>query len=69
MTLEPLPNYGVLHTLTEFKGMVRRGAVMDHDGYGFYATREQVSEHPARPSDIRAGRVNEDYAFVLWFNK
>lgn len=68
-TLTDLPDFGDLMTIEEFKGHVESGMFIDYDGTGYYATSTQESDLYARPSDIRAGIIDNRFTHIAWYNK
>lgn len=69
MKLEPIPEYGDLMTLEEFREGVRSGMLTDYDGEGQYATATQMSDVCVSPSDVASGLVDKGFTHVVWFNK
>lgn len=68
--LEPLPDYGHLMTLKSFVAAVRCGMFIDYDGNGCYATETEMDgDAIVIPSEVKAGKINPNYAHVVWFNK
>ncbi len=70
--LEPIPNYGTLIPLSEFKEDVERGAFIDYDGMGHYATLSGMDgSFYVYPSDIKGKEDprSEGFDYVVWFNK
>lgn len=41
----------------------------DSDGFGYYATKTQVSDIVISPSDIVSGVYRKDFTHVCWYNK
>lgn len=60
---KPIPKYGDLMTLKEFKESCINGFFTDYDGHGYYATDTQMS-------DIRVpfNGWDNDWTHVVWFN-
>lgn len=65
----PIPEYGDLFTIEEFRRMCLNGDIIDDDGSGNYATDTQMSEELAVPSDICCDIINRKYTHVVWFNR
>lgn len=66
----PRPDYGDLMTLAEFEKTVTSGGFIDYDGSGYYAKPDGYFPNlPARPSDIKMGKVDRKFTHVMWFNK
>lgn len=55
--------------LDEFVKNVECGLFIDYDGTGYYANADSMTRIPARPSEIREGRVRLEFTHVMWFNK
>jgi hypothetical protein len=66
---EPLPDYGDLFTLKEFEQDCKSGMLIDYDGTGYYAFKDEMSDKPANPSYFKAGDIDRDFTHVMWFNK
>lgn len=61
-----------LMTISEFKGCVESGALIDFDGFGNWATEEKFeSGFDVKPSTFKnSGFSHPDWAtHVVWFNK
>ncbi len=70
VTLEPIDlELGDHMTLQAFINNVTCSAIMDHDGFGRYATATHESSVSARPSEIGKGNIETDYTHVMWYNK
>jgi hypothetical protein len=50
--LEPLPNYGEHMTLDRFIEDCKSGSLIDYDGLGYYATKDNISNKSIVPSDV-----------------
>lgn len=59
---EPLPDYGDLMTLAEFKQYLDDGSINSDDGTGYFATATQMSRLTA------FGLAPEWATHVMWFN-
>lgn len=61
----PLPDYGCLMPLKDFKECVDCEGFLDYDGEGYYATETSMVQ------DRRVDLSNLDtkYTHVIWFNK
>jgi hypothetical protein len=72
MSLRPIPPYGDLMTLAEFVEQ-SRGNLIDWDGSGYFATKDGVSDIPARPSEAQHWMPERlhygEFTHVMWFNK
>lgn len=64
-----IPEYGQHMTLAEFVGYVEARYLIDDDGFGHYATENQMSQHVLTPSDVEHGNVDHSFSHVVWFNK
>ena len=77
MKFEPIPNYGSHMTLKSFIGCCKSGGFIDYDGFGYYATKDKVSDKIIRPSHItgkfKTVEVKEKldlrFKYIVWFNK
>jgi hypothetical protein len=66
----PMPKYGNLMTVEEFRHECRSGGIMNSDGCGYYANPPNYYHGiSARPSDMVVGRILEGFTHVAWFNK
>lgn len=65
----PIPEYGDLFTVEQFKEMCDSGCLINSDGSGEYATETACSRVEALPSDFKRGIINRDYTHVVWYNK
>jgi len=50
--LELIPNYGDHMTLEQFIGSCKSGCFIDYDGYGYYATKDRMTNIVIRPSHV-----------------
>lgn len=66
---EPVPNYGDLMLIDDFKEACDTGSFIDSDGMGYYAIETAKSAVRAKPSDFRRGIIDRDYTHIIWFNK
>ena len=62
---------GDLMTIDEFYAMVSKGALIDYDGHGRFATVDQQSDITVTPSIFKELRkyVPETLTHVIWFNR
>lgn len=67
--LEPIPDYGDHMTIEKFIDYCNSGMFIDSDGSGYYATKDQQSNIPIYPSDVKARKYRKDFSHVVWFNK
>ena len=58
-----------LMTIKEFKAHCDFGAIMDSDGFGYYATDKEVSNIEASPRAFVNGIIRPDFTHVCWYNK
>ena len=65
--MEPLPDYGDLIPLTEWRECVASGGFIPYDGTGYWATSKEMD----RASDVwDQDRIPPEWAtHVMWFNK
>ena len=61
--------FGKHMRIREFVTSCRNAALMDCDGFAVYATQFFVSNVQVDPSEIVAGNINPEFAWVVWFNK
>lgn len=68
---EDIPDYGDHMTLTEWKSCVKSGGFIDYDGFGNYASNNQMSNITLSPSDYHNKRMvrNSNFTHIVWFNK
>ena len=62
------PNIGDLMTLQKFVDSCKGGGFCNSDGFGYYATKDKISNIEIYPSDIIAGVYRDDFTHVVWFN-
>lgn len=67
--LEPLSDYGDLMSVTRFIKMCEAGMFMNSDGSGYYSFKDEESDMPAYPSEVKQGDVNKMFTHVMWYNK
>lgn len=67
--LKPLPAYGDLMTLSDFVEECNFNNLLDCDGSGRYAFKDQISNREAVPSDVVNGIIDLRFTHVMWFNK
>lgn len=66
----PMPNYGNLMTVEDFRHQCEIGGIMNSDGSGYYANPPNYYHGiHARPSDMISGRILKGFTHVAWFNK
>ena len=58
-----------LMTIDKFKAYCEFGAIMDSDGFGYYATDKEVSNIEASPSAFEKGIIRPDFTHICWYNK
>ena len=56
-------------TLSEFKQLIKVGAITPDDGHGYYATDTEVSNMYIFFDDVIDGDVDEFITHVCWYNK
>ena len=64
-----IPEYGDHMTLEHFISCCECGGFIDSDGYGEYATKDQMTGIFINPSDITQNDYRKDFTHVVWFNK
>ena len=69
LIFEPLDNCGELMAMEDFIDAVKCGALIDYDGFGYYALENKQSNKIIRPSDIRKGRILHGFTHVKWYNR
>ena len=70
MLLKPIPDYGDLMTLAEFKENCLNKYITDQDGSADWATATEISDIPAYCSDAwRMFKHTGEFTHVVWFNK
>lgn len=67
--LKPLPSYGDLMTITDFKTDCRNKYLTDWDGTGYYATLSGMSDIPALCVDAWRMTATGEFTHIMWFNK
>ncbi len=67
--LTPLPNYGEHMKLREFINNCKNNSFIDYDGFGYYATKELITNKIVHPSDIINNRIDRNFSYIVWFNR
>lgn len=65
---EPIPDYGDVMTVEDWKAAVRSGSFNDYDGGGKAAKDGKVDKCWIYPSEADAS-IPEDATHIVWFNK
>ena len=55
--------------MADFVACCKEGALCNSDGFGSYATANQVSTIAVSPSDVVANKYRKDFDYVCWYNK
>jgi hypothetical protein len=66
---EPIPPYGELFTIEEFKRLVRNGEFSSCDGCAEYATETHATNVFANPDEIHDDIIDERFTHIIWYNK
>jgi len=70
LDLTPIPEYGNLFTLEDFKSLVTNGLITDYDGAGHFATEnEMIRGRTPLPASLLIAEVPEWATHIVWFNK
>ena len=64
-----ISDFGDIMTLEHFKENVECGGFIDYDGYGHYVKDGKESNIEIYPSDVKAGKVRENFDTIVWFNR
>jgi hypothetical protein len=68
--LRPMPDYGDLMTVEEFRSRVESGGFIDYDGFGDLATEDGVSDIQVRPSNFEeVAAIYHQFTHVCWYNR
>jgi hypothetical protein len=67
--LSPIPKYGWHISIEEFISNVEDRNLIDYDGWGYYATKDQMTNITVIPSQIKRGEINKKYTHVVWMNR
>jgi hypothetical protein len=67
--LEPLPDYGDLFAIAEFRECCEHNSITEDDGTGYYATATHMTNLEASPAWIARGVIDHRWSHVMWFNK
>lgn len=67
----PIPKYGHVMTINDFKEAVDDGMFTDYDGHGYASNGKHESEYLIMPSrvDFLPKEVKEQATHVVWYNK
>lgn len=69
LTFHPIPGYGDLISMQEFEDACNCGCFIDYDGSGYYATANQESNLPIKPSHVKSGIHLTKFSYVVWYNR
>ena len=70
VTFKPIPEYGDLMLLDEFVESCKGGGLIDFDGSGKYAFKNEMSNVSVYPSNYyKHENIDRDYTHIVWFNK
>ena len=72
MEWKPIPEYGDLMTIQEFRANVECGGFIDDDGSGHYALTDKMADNASVHCDVDfIDEVITEGVFthVVWFNK
>jgi hypothetical protein len=71
--IEPIPSYGDLMTLKEFRHNVVSDIFIDEDGYGYFSDGKvmdtSIRVYPSEVDWLILTRKNGDNKHIVWFNK
>ena len=68
--MEPIPEWGGLMTLAEWKDAVEVGGFIDYDGMGSLATETEVLQgFYIYPSQLKTFEFPEWVSHIVWYNK
>lgn len=67
--IEPIPDYGDLMTIENFKELCESQMFTDYDGSGYYSDGKIMTRIPASPFEITNGKIDDRWSHVVWFNK
>jgi hypothetical protein len=68
-SLREIPAYGDKMSMEDFIAHSMFGELTNYDGQGHYATDTFMSNRVVAPSDAECGNVEEEWDFVIWFNR
>lgn len=63
-----MPQNSDLMTKETFISFVNENIYVDYDGHGYYSNGIKMSNIIVYPSDIKKGRIREDFTHISWFN-
>lgn len=66
---EDLPDCGELLEFETFAYDCHTKAIIPYDGYGYYATKDKMTDIAVSPTDIVNNKYRTDFTHVMWFNK
>ena len=66
--LGPIPSYGDHMPIEDFVVYVKTGCFIDYDGFGDYATDNEVTDISISPSDVKHG-LDPRWTHIVWYNK
>jgi len=66
-----IPDYGDIQTLIEWTNNCKVGMFIDYDGWGYFATENEMSNKRVIPSDLRNPnfKIPKWVTHIIWFNK
>lgn len=68
---EPIPNYGKQMTIEEYKNCIKNRSFIPYDGYGYYSTKNRMSDIIAGFNLKKIEKViaEKEFDYVVWFNR
>jgi len=67
--MKPQDSIGDIFPIASWISNCRSGGFIDYDGFGHYATLTEESSIMVYPSDVKAGKIRNDFTHVIWYNR
>lgn len=64
----PIPEYGDVMPVSEFKDAVHAGVFIDYDGHG-YPAQDGVMNRDIKILPSTVANIPEDATHIIWFNR
>lgn len=69
-TMEPIPKYGDVYSMEDFKENCDCGGFINYDGFAHPIVNSMMDEDVMiKPSQVKKGKYVKKYESVVWFNR
>ena len=72
MKLEPIPDYGDVMSVANFRAYCKNNYFIDYDGFGHPANKKagfMNGDIVVKPSEIKKLKLHKLYTHIVWFNR